>query len=198
MECCPRKLHSLATAWASHIVAVLTHFRLSPYPRPPSGRHCIAKSGQFGGETGATERGRLLRFLAGRPGELMGAIRGADTGRLRQYPRQTRAAGSGGPPAGCGFLSQALQRQAHRVIKFGGGEVGSELQLGNEAPEEYAALLYRQAVGGRPYRSKLRIRQSQHAAIVLRSNVNFLTDQGGGKRRPVNANPHARSATTNV
>src|SRR6516164_1766552 len=49
MECCPRKLHSLATAWASHIVAVLTHFRLSPYPRPPSGRHCIAKSGQFGG-----------------------------------------------------------------------------------------------------------------------------------------------------
>src|SRR6516164_831187 len=95
VECCPRKLHSLATAWASHIVAVLTHFRLSPYPRPPSGRHCIAKSGQFGGETGATERGRLLRFLAGRPGELMGAIRGADTGRLRQYPRQTRAAGSG-------------------------------------------------------------------------------------------------------
>jgi len=57
----------------------------------------MQKSGQFGGETGATERGRLLRFLAGRPGELMGAIRGADTGRLRQYPRQTRAAGSGGP-----------------------------------------------------------------------------------------------------
>ena len=35
-----------------------------------------------------------MRFLAGRPGELMGAIR-VDTGRLRQYPRQTRAAGSG-------------------------------------------------------------------------------------------------------
>ena len=95
---------------------------------------------------------------------------------------RNRAAESGGPPSGCGFLSQALQRQPHRVIKVGGGEVGSELQLGNEAPEEYAALLYRQAVGGRPDRSKLRIRQSQHAAIVLRSNVNFLTDQGGGKR----------------
>ena len=57
-------------------------------------------------------------------------------------PRQTRAAGSGGPPSGCGFLDQALQRQAHRVIKIGGGEVGSELQLGDEAHEEYAALLY--------------------------------------------------------
>ena len=33
--------------------------------------------------------------MPARPGELMGAIRGADTGRLRQYPRQTRAAGSG-------------------------------------------------------------------------------------------------------
>jgi hypothetical protein len=29
----------------------------------------------------------------------------------------------------------------------------------------------------------LRIRQSQHGAIILRSGVNFLTDQGGGKRR---------------
>jgi len=47
-----------------------------------------------------------------------------------------------GPPSGCGFLDQALQHQAHRVIKIGGGEVGSELQLGDEAHEEYAALLY--------------------------------------------------------
>jgi hypothetical protein len=81
-------------------------------------------------------------------------------------------------------LSQALQCKPHRVIKVGGGEVGAaELQLGDEAPEEYAALLYRQAGGDRPDRSKLRIRQSQHAAIVLRWGVNFLTDQGGGKWR---------------
>jgi len=40
-------------------------------------------------------------------------------------------------------LDQALQRQAHRVIRIGGGEVGSDLQLGDEAQEEYAALLYR-------------------------------------------------------
>src|SRR5262245_61411288 len=40
MECCPHKLHSLATAWARHIFAVLAHFRLSPYPRPPSGGYC--------------------------------------------------------------------------------------------------------------------------------------------------------------
>ena len=74
-------------------------------------------------------------------------------------------------------MSQTLQRQPHRVIKIGGGEVGSaELQLGDQAPKEYAALLYRQAVGGRPDRSKLRIRQSQHVAIVLRRGVNFLTD----------------------
>ena len=38
---CARKLHLLAAAWASHIVAVLAHFRLTPYPRPPSGRHCM-------------------------------------------------------------------------------------------------------------------------------------------------------------
>jgi len=50
--------------------------------------------------------------------------------------------GSGGPPSGWGFLDQALRRQPHRVIKVGGGEVGAaELQLGDEAHEEYAALL---------------------------------------------------------
>ena len=54
----------------------------------------------------------------------------------------TQQGRSGGPPSGCGFLDQALQRQAHRVIKIGGGEVGSELQLGDDAHEEYAALLY--------------------------------------------------------
>jgi hypothetical protein len=43
-------------------------------------------------------------------------------------------------------LDQALQRQAHRVVKIGGGEVGAaELQLGDEAHEKYAALLKRQA-----------------------------------------------------
>ena len=97
-------------------------------------------------------------------------------------PRWREAAGL---QSGCRFLSQALQCQPHRVIKVGGGEMGAaELQLGDEAPEEYAALLYRQASGGRPDRSKLGIRQSQHDTIVLRSDVNFLTDQhGGGKRR---------------
>ena len=44
----------------------------------------------------------------------------------------------------CGFLDLALQRQAHRVVKIGGGEVGAaELQLGDEAHEKYAALPYR-------------------------------------------------------
>jgi hypothetical protein len=58
--------------------------------------------------------------------------------------RPTRAAGSGGSPSGCGFLDQALQRGAHRVVKISGGEVGAaELQLGDEAHEKYAALLYR-------------------------------------------------------
>jgi len=53
-----------------------------------------------------------------------------------------RAAGSGEPSSGCGFLDQALQRQAHRVVKIGGGEVGAaELQLGDEAHEKYAAPL---------------------------------------------------------
>jgi hypothetical protein len=38
-------------------------------------------------------------------------------------------------------LDQALQRQAHRVVS---GEAGAaELQLGDEVPEEDAALLYR-------------------------------------------------------
>ena len=81
-------------------------------------------------------------------------------------------------------------RRTHRVIKIGGGEVGAaELQLGHEAHEKYAALLYRQAIGGRPDSSKLRIRQSEHAAngLVGAMDVNFFavgaTVQGGGKRR---------------
>ncbi|MGC2079361.1 MAG: hypothetical protein WA728_25730 [Xanthobacteraceae bacterium] len=58
--------------------------------------------------------------------------------------RSTGAAGSGEPPLGCRFLDQALQRQAHRVVKIGSGEVGAaELQLGDEAHKKYAALLYR-------------------------------------------------------
>ena len=86
--------------------------------------------------------------------------------------------------SGCRFLSQTHQRQPHRVIKVGGGEVGvAELQLVDEAPEEYAALFYRQAGGGRPDRSKLRIRQNQHAVMLGVTDVNFLTNQGGGKRR---------------
>src|SRR5262249_44757296 len=65
---------------------------------------------------------------------------------LRRYPsslgRPRREAAS--LQSGCGFLDQTLQREAHRVIKIGGGEVGAaELQLGDKASEEYAALLYR-------------------------------------------------------
>jgi hypothetical protein len=54
------------------------------------------------------------------------------------------AAGSGEAPSGCGFLDQALQCHAHRVLKIGSDEVkATKLQLGDEAPEEDAALLYR-------------------------------------------------------
>jgi hypothetical protein len=53
------------------------------------------------------------------------------------------AAGSGEPPLSCGFLDQALQREAHRVVKIGSDEVGAaEMQLGDEPYEKYAALLY--------------------------------------------------------
>src|SRR6516225_9067843 len=73
MECCPRKLHSLATAWASHIVAVLMHFRLSPYPRPPSGRHCMQNLANLAAETSAntcTEAAKRSpgRLVLDRPG----------------------------------------------------------------------------------------------------------------------------------
>ena len=55
-----------------------------------------------------------------------------------------RAAGSGEPPSGHGFLDQALQRQAHRVVNIGIAEAGAaKQQLGDEAPEEDAALLRR-------------------------------------------------------
>jgi hypothetical protein len=93
-----------------------------------------------------------------------------------------RAAGSGETPLGR-RLDQPGQRCAYRVVEIGVGEAALQLQARDNAVKEYAALLYWQAGGGRPDRSKLRIRQSQHAPIVLRSDVNFLTDQGGGKRR---------------
>jgi hypothetical protein len=41
-------------------------------------------------------------------------------------------------------LDQARQRRPHRVLEVGSGEVeAAELQLGDEAPKEDAALLYR-------------------------------------------------------
>jgi hypothetical protein len=53
---------------------------------------------------------------------------------------KTTAAGSGGLLSGCGFLDQALQRQAHRVIEIGSGEVGAaELQLSDESPRQTRA-----------------------------------------------------------
>jgi hypothetical protein len=93
-------------------------------------------------------------------------------GRARQSTRavlqKTKAAGSGKPPSGCGFLDQALQRPAHRIVKIGSGEARTaELQLGNKATEENAALICRQTVGGCPDGPKLRIRESEHATMVL-------------------------------
>ena len=79
----------------------------------------------------------------------------------------SKAAESGEPSSGCGFLDQALQRQAHRVVKIGSGEaVAAQLQLADKAPEKDAALIYRQFGGRRPDNSKLRIGQSEHAAMV--------------------------------
>jgi hypothetical protein len=41
-------------------------------------------------------------------------------------------------------LDHARQRRAHHVVEVGSGEAeAAELQLGDEAPEEDAALLYR-------------------------------------------------------
>ena len=41
------------------------------------------------------------------------------------------------------LLDQAPQSPGHHVFEFGRGEAGTaELQLGDEAPEEGAALLY--------------------------------------------------------
>jgi hypothetical protein len=42
------------------------------------------------------------------------------------------------------LLDQAPQGRMHRLFEVGGGETGAaELQLGDEAPEKNAALLYR-------------------------------------------------------
>ena len=66
------------------------------------------------------------------------------------------------------LLDQAGQGQLHHVFEVGGGEMGAtELQLRDEAPEKDAALLYRQFGRCRPDNSKLRIRQSEHAVMVL-------------------------------
>jgi hypothetical protein len=45
--------------------------------------------------------------------------------------------------SGCGRVDQALQCQSHYFLNIGSREViAAELQLGDEAPEEDAALLY--------------------------------------------------------
>jgi hypothetical protein len=45
--------------------------------------------------------------------------------------------------SGCGRVDQALQRQSHHFLNVGSREViAAQLQLGDEAPEEDAALLY--------------------------------------------------------
>ncbi len=65
------------------------------------------------------------------------------------------------------LLDQAPQGRVHDVFEVGGSETGAaELQLGDEAPEKNAALLYRYAVGGSPDGPKLRIGQCEHAAMV--------------------------------
>ena len=53
---------------------------------------------------------------------------------------KTEVSDSGEPPSGRGFLDQALQRQAHRVVIIGSAEAGAaKLQRGDEAHKEDAA-----------------------------------------------------------
>jgi len=50
---------------------------------------------------------------------------------------------------GCRFLSQALQRQPHRVIKVGGGEVGAaELNQTEPGTRRRSSDLYSITTGG--------------------------------------------------
>ena len=80
----------------------------------------------------------LLGVLFDRPGAV------TDFESCTDVPDDPSAAGSGEPPSGRGFLVQVLQRQAHRVVNIGIAEAGAaKLQLGDEAPEEDAALLRR-------------------------------------------------------
>jgi hypothetical protein len=66
------------------------------------------------------------------------------------------------------LLNQAPQGRLHHLFDVGSGKTGTaQLQLSDEAPEKNAALLYRYAVGGGPDGAKLRIRQCEHAAMVL-------------------------------
>jgi hypothetical protein len=49
MGCCPRKPHSLAAAWASHVLGVLTHSDVPPRPVGPAFPVAVlyTKSGQL-------------------------------------------------------------------------------------------------------------------------------------------------------
>jgi hypothetical protein len=52
MGCCPRKPHSLAAAWASHVLGVLTHSDLPPrFPAAVS----VCKIGPISGEAVNTQ-----------------------------------------------------------------------------------------------------------------------------------------------
>jgi hypothetical protein len=98
------------------------------------------------------------------------------------------------------FLNQAFQRQAHRLVKMGGGEVGAaELQLGDEARKKYAALLYREAVGSCPdsvlsrrsvtlhRRHGFPIKPRVHVLSPLEVGNSFLCDRDGNTRTGIAA-----------
>jgi hypothetical protein len=75
-------------------------------------------------------------------------------------------AGSGAAPLGR-LLDQPSQRCAHCVVEIGIGEAAVVPQPRKNPLKEDAALLNRHAVGCGPDGPKLRIAESDHAAMVL-------------------------------
>jgi hypothetical protein len=65
------------------------------------------------------------------------------------------------------LLDQPGQRCAHCVVEIGVGEAAEVPQPRKNPLKEDAAFLNRHAVGGGPDGPKLRIAESDHAAMVL-------------------------------
>src|SRR5215469_13733265 len=83
------------------------------------------------------------------------------------FLRRTMAAGSCEAPLRR-RLDQPGQCYAHRVVDIGVGEAAVQLQPRDNPLKIDAALLDRHAVGGDPDGPKLRIGQSEHAAVLER------------------------------